>query len=83
MPDPARSVTIQALKTNQGTKFETLEKPIFSLFDEIIFLKKKNKTKQKHISLVHDFQKAILEIITPFLGEKGNNRPWILLGEIR
>ena len=28
---------IQALKINQGTKFGTLKKPMFSLFDEIIF----------------------------------------------
>ena len=32
------SVTIQALKINQGTKFGTLKKPMFSLFDEITFL---------------------------------------------
>ena len=31
------SVTIQALKINQGTKFGTLKKPMFSLFDVIIF----------------------------------------------
>ena len=32
------SVIIQALKINQGTKFGTLKKPMFSLFDVIIFL---------------------------------------------
>ena len=31
------SVTIQAMKINQGTKFGTLKKPMFSFFDEIIF----------------------------------------------
>ena len=30
------SVTIQALKINQGMKFGTLLKPMFSLFDVII-----------------------------------------------
>ena len=29
---------IQALKINQGTKFGALKKPMFSLFDVIIFL---------------------------------------------
>ena len=28
---------IQALKINQGTQFGTLKKPMFSLFDVIIF----------------------------------------------
>ena len=47
------SKTIQALKINQGTKFGKLKKPIFSLFDLIIFLFKwDNKTK----FLVHYFQ---------------------------
>ena len=32
------SVTIRALKINQGTKFGTLKKSMFSLFDVIIFL---------------------------------------------
>ena len=32
------SVSIQALKINEATKFETLKKPIFSLFDVIFFL---------------------------------------------
>ena len=32
------SVTIQALQINQGTKFGTLKKPMFSLFDGITFL---------------------------------------------
>ena len=32
------SLTIQALKINQGTKFGTLKKPMFSLIDVIIFL---------------------------------------------
>ena len=47
VPDPARSVTIQTLKTNQGTKFGTLEKPMFSLFEVISFWKKKKKKKKQ------------------------------------
>ena len=31
------SVTFLALRINQGTKFGTLKKPIFSLFDVMIF----------------------------------------------
>ena len=31
------SVSIQALKINEATKFGTLKKPIFSLFDVIFF----------------------------------------------
>ena len=31
------SVTNQALKINQGTKFGTIKKPMFSLFDVIVF----------------------------------------------
>ena len=37
---------IQALKINQGTKFGTLKKPMYSLFDVIIFfIQWDNKTK--------------------------------------
>ena len=36
---------IQALKINQGTKFGTLKKPIFSLFD-VIFVWFNGKIKQ-------------------------------------
>ena len=32
------SVIFPALTINQGTKFETLKKPMFSLFDVMIFL---------------------------------------------
>ena len=39
-------MTIQVIKINQGTKFGTLKKPMFSLFDVIIFLIYwENKTK--------------------------------------
>ena len=54
------SVMIQALKINQGTKFGTPYKPMFSLFDAIIFfIYWDNKTKY----LGHNFQWAIFQII--------------------
>ena len=31
------SVSVQALKINQATKFGTLKKPLFSLFDVVFF----------------------------------------------
>ena len=61
------------LKINQGSKFEHLKKPMFSLFDEFIFLiELDNETEY----LGHDFQWAIFEknrllrIIVPFFGAK-------------
>ena len=53
-------MAIQALKINQGPKFGTLKKPMFSLFDVIIFwFNDKKKTKY----FGHDFQWVKFEII--------------------
>jgi len=57
----AQTPRILTLKIKQGTKSGTLKKPMFSLFDVIVFLFN-GMTKQN--ILRHDFQRTIFEIIT-------------------
>ena len=84
------SVTIQALQINQGTKFGTLKKPMFSLFDGITFLfkwiiKQNFRTRLPVSNIWNNRLSRIIafpRIIAPF-DAKNKYTPGLLFEEIR
>ena len=73
------------MKINQGTKFGTLKKPMFSFFDVIIFLFN-GKIEQNILGTTSSEQSEnnrLPRIIALFWHEKRNNRLRLLFEEIR
>ena len=67
------SVTIQALKINQGTKFGMHKKAMFGLFDVIFWFY--GKIKQLRVRAWLPVSNIILKQSPPFCTKKRNNRP--------